>query len=712
MARPGTRWILSILLVNLPKCLASPGPPPTPSTPECHIPSEDHDIRIHCVSKTGLDHQTATTYKLHWESDGSNPHWSQMTGTSERVHGFIRRDQYYSHSGLHVWVQAENQHGSAKSVKISFNTGDIMRPPPPSVTHSSQEPFVIYWEPRCHLPGHSEGNAYTECEVRHRAEADQGWLEDEGGFGVYTLDSPQPYTYYQFQVRCFCADIFGLMSDWSAVYKVRSAEAAPVGELDVWRDCGLSSSSSECVLTWKTLPTFQARGRILGYEVKLFYSYGATALLNVSAAEPSGQLVCDEMRCHLNSSLKGVSAVSVSAYGAHGATSPARLAMPTPGKNNDEQAVHLKMDSESLNASWDLPSQLSDNLKEYVVQYKQAGRPPVQGFDWVRVHKSQATGTLKGQFENCTAYQVSLFTVSHNSSIHHLSSVIGYSLQGISSKVPSFKVITIEATHVTLFWKPVPLLQRKGVILCYQIGVDQKVKNVSASPQHDSMTFVLEHLSPGQEYEVWMRAVTEAGPGANTTTRFKTKDQEAFGYKLVLVLVAVIFCAFLISLALCACRVENNACLLLTLCCYEKVPDPSNSHIFRHMKHQFNDPLAWICVPVVEPHPKISQLEVVERQSQAFESSPENTSRPDGQLVGDECSQTDREGDQREDAVREEECERTEGRRRYGREEYSKMIDSDEERDREDSLSSSEEKEFTSGYEKHFMPTPMEILEV
>ncbi|XP_078140932.1 interleukin 12 receptor, beta 2a, like [Centroberyx gerrardi] len=711
MARPGTRWILSILLVNLPKCLASPGPPPPPSRPECHIPLEEHDSRIHCVWEPGLDPQTATTYKLHWKSDNSK---GQMTGTS--VSGFIRRDQYCSHCCLSVWVQAENQHGFAKSGETSFNTANIMRPPPPNVTHSSQEPFVIYWKSRCVQYGHSEG----DCEVRHRAEADQGWLEGEGGFNVYTLDSPQPYTYYQFQVRCSCADVIGLMSDWSAVYKVRSAEAAPVGELDVWRDCGLSSSSSDCVLTWKTLPTFQAHGRILGYEVNLFYGNGSAALLNVSAAEPSGQLVCDEMRCHLTSSLKGVSAVSVSAYGAHGATSPARLAMPTPGKKNDEQAVRLKMDSESLGASWDLPSQLSDDLKEYVVQYKQAGCPPVQGFDWVRVHKSQATGSLKGHFENYTAYQVSLFTVSHNSNIRHLSSVIGYSLQGISSKVPSFKVITIEATHVTLFWEPVPLLQRKGVILCYQIGVDQQVNNVSASPQHDNMTFVLEHLRPGQEYEVWTRAVTEAGPGANATTRFKTKDQEAFGYIIHLLLLPVVFIVFcaciLISLALFASRVENNACLLLPRCCYEKVPDPRNSHIFRHMKHQFNDPLAWICVPVVEPHPKISQLEVVERQSQAFQSSPEKTSRPDGQVVGDECSQTDREGDQREDAVREEEWERTEGRRRYGREEYSKMIDSDEERDREedreDSLSSSKEEEFVSGYEKHFMPTPMEILEV
>ncbi len=57
------------------------------------------------------------------------------------------------------------------------------------------------------------------------------------------------------------------------------------------------------------------------------------------------------------------------------------------------------MNEENLTASWDLLSQLSDNLKEYVVQYRQAGCPPGQGFDWVKVSKNQTTGTFKGLFD-------------------------------------------------------------------------------------------------------------------------------------------------------------------------------------------------------------------------------------------------------------------------------------------------------------------------
>lgn len=127
-----------------------------------------------------------------------------------------------------------------------------------------------------------------------------------------------------------------------------------------------------------------------------------------------------------------------------------------------------------------------------------------------------------GQFKKYTPFQVSLFTVSHSSKVLHLSSVTGYSLQGSKylcivlgpsfqkvfyffwliltssplikwkmnlesscpscpnlnhfsapSRVPSFKVISIAATDVTLLWEPVPLPKQRGVILYYQIGVDK-----------------------------------------------------------------------------------------------------------------------------------------------------------------------------------------------------------------------------------------------
>lgn len=57
------------------------------------------------------------------------------------------------------------------------------------------------------------------------------------------------------------------------------------------------------------------------------------------------------------------------------------------------------MIEENLTVSWNLTSQFSDNLNGSVVQYKQAGCPPGQGFDWIKVNKNQTTGFFKGLFD-------------------------------------------------------------------------------------------------------------------------------------------------------------------------------------------------------------------------------------------------------------------------------------------------------------------------
>ncbi|XP_075994855.1 interleukin 12 receptor, beta 2a, like isoform X3 [Genypterus blacodes] len=697
MATPGTRLFLSILLVNLPTCFAVAGAPARPSSLQCYVENV-----IHCTWKPGPDTRIPTRYTLYWKDDDNKD--GHVTGT--RGHASIPRHHYTSHSDLHIWVKAVNQYGTAQSEELLFDGTNNRKPSVPIVkTDDSLESLAISWQTSCQDLFLSEG----KCDVRHRTEG-QHWPEAEDGFyGSYTLESPEPYTVYEFQVRCACN--IGVKSDWSKTHRIQSAEAAPTGVLDVWMDCGIYSTSLKhtCFLTWKILDKSQACGRILGYEVSLTYSDGTAMLVNLTIAEPSSQLVCEETRCHFNSSLSDVS-VNVSAYSTHGATLPAGLAMPTAG--NSEQGIYLKMNKDHMNVSWDLPAQL---LKEYVVQYKQAGSYAAQGFGWLRVNKNTNTAILKGSFENYTAYQVSLFAVLHSSQCNRISSVIGYSLQGIPSIVPSFEVNSIERTHVTLSWQPVPLLEQKGEILCYQVGADsQNVYNVSASPKHEKMTFQLQHLSPGQQYLVWLRAVTLAGFGAKTTKTFKTKEEEGNNSsKMPLVIVtSIVLMVIGIGIGIWYVARENKQLPWFLPCWNDRVPDPRNSNIFKQMTHQFSDSLAWICVPAPESLHKISQLEVVEMLPHALESCLTE------QGVGDDSSQTDKQKNHMDHAIRELDRDGTE--RRLGRQDYNKMIDSDEEQDREeekgemeeDSSSLSEEEQLMSGYEKHFMPTALEVLEV
>lgn len=103
--------------------------------------------------------------------------------------------------------------------------------------------------------------------------------------------------------------------------------------------------------------------------------------------------------------------------------------------------------------------------------------------------------------------------------------------------------------------------------------------------------------------------------------------------------------------------------------------------------------MTWICSPSRESLPKIIMLEVVLIQPSREKNKSAEQLQP---IVGEWSSSMECEEDHRENTVTEEQ-----------RTEYKKMVDSDEER----SWSSSEEEPCTSGYEKHFMPTSVDILE-
>lgn len=73
-----------------------------------------------------------------------------------------------------------------------------------------------------------------------------------------------------------------------------------------------------------------------------------------------------------------------------------RLFLSLKGKMRNIAALHIIMDAENLTVSWNRSSKLPDNLKAYVVQYKQYGGGPGQSFDWARLNSSQTTVFFRG----------------------------------------------------------------------------------------------------------------------------------------------------------------------------------------------------------------------------------------------------------------------------------------------------------------------------
>lgn len=689
MATLTTLWFIPITMVAS-WCFSCKGAPVGPSPPDCHIPCDDSSCNgdIICTWNPVPGANNNLTYTLHWEG-------SQSKATGHMA--IIERRKFTSHSELKVWVQTKDQDGTVSQSKpVTFNTADIIKPSPPKIVSNSSEPMEFHWMSPCDQLMLEVGN----CDVRHRTDAQPEWIQEEeeeeedGVSGSYTLNNPESCRTYSFQVRCACGT--SMMSEWTKDVEIRSAERAPFGTLDVWRDCGMLSQSSECVLTWKKLPMSKSCGHILGYNLGLYFNNGTHMALNKSVAA-SERLVCSEVQCFYNFSLENVKSVSINAYNTLGVTPSSHLDIQVPVKIPKEESLNLEMEENNLTVSWNITSWIP-NIKEYVVQYKEAGSSLGQGLDWIRSKTSLSKVTLKGSFKKFTAYLVSVFTVLDHNEVQLCCIDVTHFVQGMPAKVPLFKVLSFDTTGATLLWETVLMSVQNGVTPYYQIGYgNNNVKNISARPHLENMSIILEDLKEDHNYEVWIKAVNQAGPGPKTTLSFRTLSSENIGALAKLLGgFAGLSILLIVIIVLCCCR-DNKACRAV-LSLYEKVPDPHNSMIIKELKSQINDSLAWLCKPAEEQCP-ISEIEIVKTSSSTFIPQTDK-------IINSEDG-----NDPLDDIFIGEHKKTYSG---CGKQEYSKMSDSDEEKNEEDETAtcSWSSEEDNAGYEQHFMPTDLDIQEI
>ncbi|KAJ8363080.1 hypothetical protein SKAU_G00119110 [Synaphobranchus kaupii] len=253
-------------------------PPSPPSRPQCHIPSDEHNL--HCFWSPGGDPQLPTDYILHWEHTETEFPGSITVTTTNAI---IPRKQFYVQSYISVWVIARNGLGSEQSQKTTFNTGDVVKPRPPVITEPIAYPtnLLIMWDVTC--PTHMMTDMDDiSCQAQYHRQDQDIWTEGEDvAQNAFLLEGLQAFSVYMFRVRCACPGSNQLMSDWTDTYPARTTEAAPVGVLDVWCD----SREIDQAVVWKELPVSMARGIVLGYLVAVERAGGNRTVLNVSAAE-------------------------------------------------------------------------------------------------------------------------------------------------------------------------------------------------------------------------------------------------------------------------------------------------------------------------------------------------------------------------------------------------------------------------------------------
>uniref|UniRef100_A0A8D2GY43 Interleukin-6 receptor subunit beta n=1 Tax=Urocitellus parryii TaxID=9999 RepID=A0A8D2GY43_UROPR len=177
---------------------------------------------------------------------------------------------------IEVWVEAENALGNVTSDHINFDPIDKVKPNPPrnlSVSNSEELSSILKlsW-----INPSIKSVIRLKYNIQYRTKDASTWNqippEDTASTrSSFTVQDLKPFTEYVFRVRCMKEDGKGFWSDWSEDASGITYEDRPSKAPSFWYRINPSHSLGyrSVQLIWKTLPPFEANGKILDYEVTL-----------------------------------------------------------------------------------------------------------------------------------------------------------------------------------------------------------------------------------------------------------------------------------------------------------------------------------------------------------------------------------------------------------------------------------------------------------
>ncbi|KAI4021318.1 interleukin 6 cytokine family signal transducer [Homo sapiens] len=177
---------------------------------------------------------------------------------------------------IEVWVEAENALGKVTSDHINFDPVYKVKPNPPhnlSVINSEELSSILkltWTNPSI------KSVIILKYNIQYRTKDASTWSqippEDTASTrSSFTVQDLKPFTEYVFRIRCMKEDGKGYWSDWSEEASGITYEDRPSKAPSFWYKIDPSHTQGyrTVQLVWKTLPPFEANGKILDYEVTL-----------------------------------------------------------------------------------------------------------------------------------------------------------------------------------------------------------------------------------------------------------------------------------------------------------------------------------------------------------------------------------------------------------------------------------------------------------
>uniref|UniRef100_A0A8C7ZAW7 Receptor-type tyrosine-protein phosphatase F n=1 Tax=Oryzias sinensis TaxID=183150 RepID=A0A8C7ZAW7_9TELE len=387
-------------------------------------------------------------------------------------------------------------------------------PKPPTsltVTETTATSVTLTW-----LSGNPEPVSYYMIQYRGKS-SDNGFQEVEGVATTrYSIGGLSPYSEYEFRVMAVNNIGRGPPSD---PVETRTGEQAPSSPpLHVQ---ARMLSSSTMLVQWE--PPEEPNGQIRGYRV--YYSPDMSPPLSAWTkhnTDDSSLTTISGLTPDITYSLRVLGFTSV------GDGPPSDVLQVKTQQGVPAQPSSFEAEAEldtRIRLSWLWPVQ--DPITQYELQYWEDGtdnKVKTRGFDPAGSH---AVDGLKPD----TLYHFSLAARSEMGLGVYTQPIKARTAQSTPSAPPQeVHLVSLSSTSLKVSWVAPPAASRHGAIVRYTVsyqalsGEDterQEVAGIGA----DASSYVLDGLEKWTEYQVWVRAHTDVGPGPESApVKMRTKE--------------------------------------------------------------------------------------------------------------------------------------------------------------------------------------------
>ncbi|XP_027462991.1 interleukin-6 receptor subunit beta isoform X2 [Callorhinus ursinus] len=476
---------------------------------------------------------------------------------------------------IEVWVEAENALGKVTSDHINFDPVDKVKPNPPhnlSVSNSEELSSILKltW-----INSSIQGFIRLKYNIQYKTRDASIWSqippEDTASTrSSFTVQDLKPFTEYVFRIRCMKEDGKGFWSDWSEEASGITYEDRPSKAPSFWYKIEPSHTHGyrSVQLIWKTLPPFEANGKILDYEVTLTRWKSRLRNYTVNDTKWTVNITNDRYIATLTArNLVGKSDAAVLTIPAYDfqATRPVTDLKAFPKDN-------------MLWVEWTAPN---ESVNKYVLEWCVLSDKSPCIPDWQQEDGTVHRTYLRGNLAESKCYLITV-TPIYADGPGSPESIKAYLKQAPPSKGPTVRTKKVGKNEAVLEWDQLPVDVQNGFIRNYTIFYRTIIGNETAVNVDSSHTeYTLSSLTSDTLYMVRMAAYTDEGGKDGpeftfTTPKFAQGEIEA--------IVVPVCLAFLLTTLLGVLFCFNKRDLIKKHI-WPNVPDPSKSHIAQWSPH-------------------------------------------------------------------------------------------------------------------------------